>query len=298
MANKDITTTDIEKIYPTQNDISQTPYGGINSSELNFTNNIFSSGQRNFILPDMLGGLPIDTAGFVATAQTGTSLDVLITRGRAFISGRYVELKTGSSITVTTESDKDNYIYLQLQLTSSVVNTTPPLKFLCVAVAHGAPHTIPADAVPICFVETNATDIVTIQDMRPSRFSYPVSTSFGSFTTSVQSAVRRMYVPKFANKSVLCGYIDIDNNPQVQDLTITLHSEGRNFATSTVLALSSLGASDYRVRIKHAISPTIGFYEGGCADIWISATHQYLITNLNDTDTSYTWAWKEWNSLY
>jgi hypothetical protein len=191
-----------------------------------------------------------------------------------------------------------------------VVNTSPPLKFLCVAVAHGATHTIPADAVPICFVETNATDIVTIQDMRPSRFSYPFYAPWGTFATNGSSHRTLVHVPTFINKPVICGYALIDSLG-AQNVTLTIYTKGRN-STSSTATVKACVAGNQIARIYHPVSHTIGFYEGGFVEMRVEGTHSFSSADIyiNDATTAplpsphtgygtqNTWAWKEWNSLY
>lgn len=168
MANLDINLAEIERIYPTENDICFSPYNGVNGSEVNYSKNLHWRRPKNAILANLDGsGNPTALAGFVCSNGGGAVVN--ITRGRAYIEGRYVELNTGASFAVTVDTDKDTYIYLQLNISGSV-QVTPPARFITVAVAHDATHSRITNAVLIAKIITNATPTIDeIVDLRPSQ---------------------------------------------------------------------------------------------------------------------------------
>jgi hypothetical protein len=182
MANLDINVAEFERIYPTENDICFSPYNGVNGSEVNYSKNLHWRNPRNCILSALDGfGNPTDVAGFVCTDGGGAIVNV--SRGRAYIEGRYVELNTGAVIPVTVDTDKDTYLYLQLNISGSV-QVTPPARFITIGVAHGAVHSKVANAVLLAKIVTNATPIITsITDMRCAQFrdATTLYVPFGAF---------------------------------------------------------------------------------------------------------------------
>lgn len=195
MAVEDIDFILFERIYPTQNDVADVPYNGVNGSEINFSRNLHWRYPKNCILADLDGGgLPDDLAGF-EVSDVGI-LDIDVSRGRAYISGRYIEMLAGADIgPITLDDERDNYIYLQLQV-SGIVGTTPPAVIKTVPVVHAAVVTPPVDSVLLALVITDGGDITDLIDLRPSQFNIP--TNF--LTTTAQTSGSEVFTDYVAVK--------------------------------------------------------------------------------------------------
>jgi hypothetical protein len=227
MANLDINFSEFERIYPTENDIAFAQYNGVNGSEVNYSKNLTNRYLKNCILPNIDGsGNPTGFAGFLVVDAGGA--DVAISRGRAYIEGRYVEMVAGADFTVTVDTDKDTYIYLQLNISGSV-QVTPPARFITVSVAHKAIHARPSNAVLLAKIVTNATpDIVGIVDLRPSQMCDRVKLADMNSTSSVTGItppVGYTYMGTLDfgeilfNKS-LCNWYDVTGYPVGQTIDI------------------------------------------------------------------------------
>jgi hypothetical protein len=304
MANLDINFAEFERIYPTENDIAFSPYNGVNGSEVNYSKNLQWRRPKNCILANLDGfGNPDVSAGFVCS--DGGGVIVNITRGRAYIEGRYVELNAGGSFAVTVDADKDTYIYLQLNISGSV-QITPPARFITVSVAHNLPHSRPANAVPIAKIVTNGTPIITsITDLRPSQFKdcCHVSIPFGG-APNPKGFVR---VPSYNGEyAYLTGYLYGWVSALVGIGTLTINAVGPNGNFAEVQTLPTFVATGTggvkRFRVGITISTNIGRYDNDFVELNLIKSAPAVLNVGTEQMTTVLpeiggmWAWQEWNA--
>lgn len=302
----DIAFSQFERIYPTENDIAFAPYNGVNGSEVNFSKNLNTRRPRNCVLAELDGSSnPTLPGGFVTTI--GSLLNVIVTRGRAYIEGRYIELvSTTANYTVPVTADSDIYLYLTLNI-AGVVNTLPPARFTTITVAHGATHTRPSNSTLLAYIVTNATVVTTVTDMRCSQFHETVY-------LPMRELPRRQFVvvPDFGFTTVLGGIVMLWKTAPTGSLsTVTLTVQGpngtinkvyNNVANGTTAPLADL------LNVSIEITPDIGRYAGGrvqvyitqsLAEVDIATDNQGIPINgfSQIVETAGTWYFKEWDAI-
>jgi hypothetical protein len=300
----DIAFAQFERIYPTENDIAFAPYNGVNGSEVNFSKNLNARRPKNCVLPELDGSAnPTLPGGFVTTI--GALLSVNVTRGRAYIEGRYVELVTTTAsynIPVTTNSD--TYLYLTLNI-SGVVSTLPPARFTTVTVAHGAQHTRPANSTLLSYIVSNATNVTAVTDMRCSQFHNSV------YLPMTDTKKYFVSVPDFGFTTILGGVAMLWRTAGLPGLTtVTLTVQGpqgtitkvyNNVPTGTSAPLAEL------LNVSIAITPNIGRYAGGKVQVFLTQANVQVKIATNDqgvpingfgtiNETAGTWYFKEWDA--
>jgi len=142
---------------------------------------------------------------------------------------------------ITLDDDRDNYIYLQLQI-SGVVDTTPPAKIITVPVVHAVDVSPPIDAVLLAMVVTDSGDITDVIDLRPSQFN--VHTNFLVKATSsgakLFSAYVALQVPAIGPVTTFNGNLIVD---PVTLLTVTWKWYVEVTGPNSVIEQSGTGGS-------------------------------------------------------
>ena len=176
-----------------------------------------------------------------------------------------------------------------------------------VPVVHGVQPTIPVDSVLLAMVETDVTDVISIQDYRPSQNSYPIRFEIdGTVDASTVPTKRRIYAPP--EDIYLCGFFNVFNSANNNSLTVDydLGITGPNgtllnqFTGAVVPASGSL--QDFR-GVK--INADIGRFEGSYVEMELTniaktaglgdeevSTINSKLTEIQDISSS--WALKEW----
>lgn len=297
----DILFTDFERIYPTENDVAFSDYNGVNSTEVNFAKNLNYRNPKNAVLAELDGNSnPDNVAGFLITA--GAGLDVVITRGRAYIEGRYVELisTTPSYAVGGLPATQDTYIYLELNI-AGVVQTSPPARFLTVSVAIDAPHDRPQNAVILGKVRTDATVVTFIEDLRPSQISNSIFLPEVAMTDGASEVIANVDVGDIKFTKTLCGYFFINPRAFSGDSTsVTVRATGDSaFVENTAIipfdptSGSNLVRGFVNIPKSLALAPfgkIANFYQISAT---ITATG-FAPTTINPLSTS--WRLKEWNA--
>ncbi len=305
---------DFERIYPTENDIAFADYNGVNSSEINFTKNLHARNPHNAILANLDGGgLPDGTGGFEVIKQA-SGLNVGVQKGRAYISGRYIEIL--SSVTeyiVACDADSDVYVFLQLNI-SGVVNVSPPASILTIPVSHGSAPTIPVESVMLALVVTDSTDVLTVQDFRPSQISnisYTDIRIFSPFSNSNQfTKPKQPFVKMPVAGMAIGGNVIIKNESNGNSMTANfdLTVEGPFGVLSK--SYSTIPASDDPYYVSVYASEDIGRFVGNCIKIYIenvvvSLPVSYSIMSIKEPTNQImpyfnygsTWSIKEWDAI-
>ena len=296
----DISFGSFERIYPSENDIAFADYNGVNGTEVNFAKNLFYRNPKNAILAELDGSSnPTSSAGFVISA--GSGLDVNITRGRAYIEGRYLELiSTTASYNVPgLIASNDNYIYLTLNI-SGVVQVSPPARFTVVSVALDATHARPQNSVLLGMVRTDATTVIYIEDLRPSQISDSISlVDTVAIPHNALTLIDTIDVGEIHFTKTLCGYFYI--NPRAfsgDSVSVTVRATGDStyVENTTVLPYDISSGSNY-VR-GYVNIPSSLYHHGKLANFYqisakiVATGFAYGTGNV----LAGSWRLKEWNA--
>lgn len=174
-----ISATTIERMYPTENDVSNIAQDGLVGTEDNVAINQAVQNPRDGVLPDLVSGVPQATTEGFELAFTPSSLAIQIKRGRAYIQGFFINQLSGVTMDTTVDAapagqELINHIYLKLRKTSGIIDGSFPLGIDVVPVAPGTAPVQPANSIKINEVTTDDTEIISIRDTRPSMMHIPV----------------------------------------------------------------------------------------------------------------------------
>lgn len=207
--------TSIERIYPSEEDVGNNAYNGVRGTEQNIAKGC--QPVRNGIISNRDGaGVSLGEGGFNMQTPTPGSLTVTFNLGVAYINGYYINCVVANTVNLVLDASKVLYIYLKLVKAGGIVNNGGDPDGALKIVSSETPTAI-NDYVPLYRVETDATEVISLIDIRPRALGIPtpilLSVSGGPVPADIGDTVTSAILPTgFDEYNVLSGVMFANNS--------------------------------------------------------------------------------------
>ena len=299
--------TSINRIYPTENDVSNIPYGGVRGTEQNIATNIMA-GQRNGILSNRDGaGISLGEGGFDLQPTSPASLSVTFKLGIANINGYYINCVAANTVAIVLDASQVSYVYLKLVKVGGIVNDELAVGGALKIVSTLTPTSL-NDYVPLYRITTDGSGVTSSVDIRPRALGIPTPLDLNLGQGGSPIEIRGIILPAgFDAFNVLSGLIystiAVSGKPGIKaenGVDAPINSE-TNVAPDIPVPL---GSNIFQIRLKMPTTFKPGLYGGYEIRVQGEAGN-YLTTNIKNptvngsmftpsNDLRATWMLADW----